>query len=225
MVDHLLQFPREVYRRLALRWALTQLRRLGPEEHPRRQVLSALRCGWGNLDYAAGLAYLDAIARHVAESRGPILECGSGASTLLLGLLASRRNLHVWTLEHHPRWHAFVAERLRAHAIPGVTLCQVSLRSYGDFSWYDPPLDQMPTAFSLVICDGPPNKTPGGRYGLIPVMRDRLAPEWRILLDDANSAKRTGTLDRWAAEPGVTITRHDMADGAFLLVTRRAPGH
>ncbi|MDO9580730.1 MAG: hypothetical protein Q7J06_09235 [Bacteroidales bacterium] len=39
--------------------------------------------------------------------------------------------------------------------------------------------------FCLVICDGPPGGTKGGRSGLIPVMRSKLERSALILLDDA----------------------------------------
>ncbi len=48
-------------------------------------------------------------------------------------------------------------------------------RDYVDFTSYShtvaPHLQASP--FELVICDGPPGSTRGGRYGLVPVMRWR----------------------------------------------------
>jgi hypothetical protein len=36
------------------------------------------------------------------------------------------------------------------------------------------------------VCDGPKGTTRGGRYGLAPVMKDRLAPGCIVLLDDTS---------------------------------------
>jgi hypothetical protein len=74
------------------------------------------------------------------------------------------------------------------------------LIEYGEFVWYDPPLAQMPEAFSLVICDGPPGTTKGGRYGLLPVLGKRLPPGATILLDDAGRPAETELIRRWEGE-------------------------
>ena len=60
-----------------------------------------------------------------------------------------------------------------------------------------------------------------GRYGLMPVMRDRLQKDWNILLDDAKAAGKTGTLSRLADEPGINIATQTHSDGAFVWITRR----
>jgi len=58
----------------------------------------------------------------------------------------------------------------------------------------------MPEAFSLVICDGPPGTTKGGRYGLLPVLDKRLPPGATILLDDAGRPAETELIRRWENE-------------------------
>ena len=74
------------------------------------------------------------------------------------------------------------------------------LVGYGEFVWYDPPLAQMPDEFSLVICDGPPGTTKGGRYGLLPVLGDRLRAGATILLDDAGRPAEAELIRRWENE-------------------------
>ena len=51
---------------------------------------------------------------------------------------------------------------LRGPGIDSVVLCAKPLRDYGECVWYDPPLDSMPAAFPVVICDGPPGTVKGG---------------------------------------------------------------
>jgi hypothetical protein len=74
------------------------------------------------------------------------------------------------------------------------------LKSYAGYSWYDPPLSRWSRNFSLVVCDGPPADTPGGRYGLAPIMREHLAPGCVILLDDAEREPEREIAQRWSAE-------------------------
>jgi len=81
-----------------------------------------------------------------------------------------------------------------------VILCTTPLKDYGDFCWYDAPLASMPASFSLVVCDGPPGATKGGRYGLVPVLGKRLSYGCVIMLDDAAREQELAIARRWEAE-------------------------
>ena len=129
---------------------------------------------------------------------GPVLECGSGLTTLLLGWCAGQRGLPVWTLEHDAKWYKHTATALQKYRVPNVGLCLAPLRDYGEFCWYAPPLERLPKAFSLIVCDGPPKRTtPGDRYGLLPVMREYLRSGTIILLDDVRTAAQDEVLAAW----------------------------
>ena len=173
---------------------------------PTVAVLAELRLTWDNDGYSGKVAYLVEIARRAVLTRGPILECGSGLSTILLGLLAARRGIDVWSLEHIPEWHARVRSVLESLGIPTVHLHLTPLRNYGDFDWYSLPLASMPHTFQLVVCDGPPGTNRGGRYGLLPVMRTRLLEGFLVLLDDAARPEEQNMIQRWAAEGGWSAT-------------------
>src|SRR5262249_48331314 len=80
-----------------------------------------------------------------------------------------------------------------------------SLRDYGEFSWYDPSFENMPDRFSLVICDGPPGTTKGGRYGLGAVMKHTFSPGCVILLDDTGRQQEFETARRWEVELNAPI--------------------
>jgi len=174
----------------------------GGADLQRREVRRELVRSWGNDLWVAQDEFLEAVVQWAMRSEGPILECGSGLSTLVLGLLAQPRGLEVWTLEHDPDWAQKVSRILASHGVTSVRLLRVDLKHFGDYSWYDVPLAEMPGGFSLVVCDGPPGSTPGGRYGLLPVMRSRLAGGCRILLDDAGRIDERDILRRWATEAG-----------------------
>jgi len=172
---------------------------------PSLDDLAELRFGWGNAGWSADLVYIQQMARRAATVEGPILECGSGLTTLVLGLVAGRRGVPVWSMEHHAEWHARMASVL-ARLRLSTDLRLVPMNDYGEYTWYAPPREEMPTDFALVICDGPPGDTPGGRYGLLPVMREHLAPGAVVLLDDASRPEEVAVLRRWGEEAGA---RHD----------------
>jgi hypothetical protein len=60
-------------------------------------------------------------------------------------------------------------------------------------------------SFALVVCDGPPGSTKGGRFGLVPIMRERLEPGCVILLDDASREQELAIARRWEAEIGASF--------------------
>jgi hypothetical protein len=200
--------------------AVRRIADLAPGSMPTRDMLERLQAAWTNRGFAAKGDYLEEVARRVVETEGPILECGSGLTTILVGLLAGRRGVAAWSLEHMPVWHARVTERVKRYKIRGVHVCLSPLREYDGFTWYDPPHGMLPDEFKLVICDGPPGTTPGGRYGLLPILGDRLQSGALILLDDANRPSETEAIRRWGAEADISVEMREHPTGTFALVKR-----
>ena len=161
-------------------------------------ILSELVQGWGN-KWSAQHEYLAACLEHARDADGPILECGSGLSTLLLGSIAQDSGNTVWSLEHEPKYALKVQYYLDKYHLTSVKLFVTPLSTYDDFDWYTPPrFDSIPDKFSLVVCDGPPGTTRGGRYGLVPVMLEKLRGDCTILLDDGAREGEHETAERWA---------------------------
>jgi hypothetical protein len=188
-------------RRYAFEYAFHRIAAVAPNKIPSRELLEQLRTGWGNQGYTGRVAYLEEVIKWAAITPGPVLECGSGLTTILLGLYAARRGVPVWTLEHSFDWRMRVSNVLCRRHIPGIEVTLAPLWDYENFSWYLPPLMRMPPYFNLVVCDGPPERTTRGkRYGLLPVMGKRLGSGCVILLDDLN----TNVVDHWTTERPVT---------------------
>lgn len=175
--------------------------------------------GWGNEGWSADEDYLARLLREAESTKGCIVECGSGLSTLLLATVAARTGVEVHSLEHNEEWRQRVLGALAAHGLTGATVHSAPLKNYGDFDWYTLP-PQLPDNVSLVVCDGPPSATLGGRYGMLPVLRSHFASECTILLDDAVRAPEIAILDRWEAEARATSERHATHKG-FARVTVR----
>jgi Methyltransferase domain len=154
--------------------------------------------GWDDKRWSVGVEYLDAIGTAATEEQGPILECGSGLTTLVLAAVAQHTRSPVWTLEHDVGCFRRVESRLGRLRL-GANVRHTPLRDYGDFDWYDVEPSALPT-FALVVCDGPPKRTRGGRFGLMPVLGDRLAGGCVILLDDAVRLEEREVLARWASD-------------------------
>lgn len=158
-----------------------------------------LLLAWGNIGYSASARYLQQVERIFRESNGPILECGSGATTLLIALLAEKYGREAWTFEHHGHWSRHVSEVLQTLELKQVKICHAPLKSYGEYEWYEVPAE-LPNDFGMVICDGPPGTIKGGRYGLFPIMGKYLDPDCRVLLDDTHRKNEQSLIERWKQE-------------------------
>lgn len=175
---------------------------------------SSLVQAWGNTIYSATVDYLLAVAAYARVAPGPAVECGSGLTTLVLGLYASHGT---WTLEHNPLWRWELESHVRRYDLD-VEVLKAPLRSYSDFDWYDLPRG-LPSNVGLIVCDGPPGSTRGGRYGALPVLWDRLQSGTTLLLDDAGRKGEQQALYRWSREWGARVEEHQFSDRSLAIVT------
>lgn len=182
--------------------------------------LAEIREAWGNLAYSADVSFLtEALGRVRCGGAGAVLECGSGISTILMGLSMPRRpGCEIWSLENDTRWLKRTASVVSRYYLGNVQLVHAPLRFYDDYMWYAAPFQRMPQ-FDLVICDGPTEATPGGRYGLLPVMAPHLADDAVVMVDDADTAVARGVLARWTDEGLARVELRDGVDGVFAIAT------
>jgi hypothetical protein len=184
---------------------------------PDLDVLTKLAQAWGDDGFRAVGGYLEEVAQWAAKAEGPVLEIGSGLTTLILGAVVGRRGLPVWTLEHHPEFFRNTESRLKRYGLTNVHLTLAPLRDYGDFAWYDPPLNELPRDFRLIIADGPPGDVKGGRFGLLPVLGSYFASDAVVLLDDAERPKEKEVLRKWASEYSLSHQSHARDGKAWAI--------
>ena len=181
-------------------WLAKVCRRLcdyPPDRPLSRLDIAHLALAWGNIGFAAGLSYLRHVGQRTRMTEGRILECGSGATTLLIAALTARRGNPFVVFEHNREWYRYMRELLGRLGFNHVELVHAPLVDYGRYSWYSVPAGLQADSFSLVICDGPPGNNPGGRYGLLPTMQQRLAEDCVILLDDSHRPAERRIIDIW----------------------------
>lgn len=191
---------------------------------PDRGLLEQFRRAWGNESFSADVTYVSEVVSHVSRCSAPVLECGSGLTTLVAGLAGERRDVTVLSLEQDREWADFVTQRLRMNGIHNVELRYAPLRDYGGFVWYDVESVTLPEYFELVLCDGPAVFEEWGaahaqwRYGVLPVLASRGVKVERILLDDATEPRAAGLLRRWRQEFGMGHTLIPASDGDCVVV-------
>jgi hypothetical protein len=193
---------------------------------PDRDFIEQFRRAWGNETFSADVTYVSEVISRVGQCSAPILECGSGLTTLVAALIGEVRNLTVWSLEQDREWVDFVNHRLRQNSIGNVELRYTPLRDYGGFVWYDVEKIDLPDYFELVLCDGPAVFEEWGdahaqwRYGVLPVLAGKGIRVGEILLDDATEPRAANLLLRWRQQFGVGHRLIQNTDGDCAIVSR-----
>ena len=174
--------------------------------------------GWGNEGWSADEDYLRRLMSEATVAKGAVVECGSGLSTLLIAGIARQTGVAFHSLEHNPVWRKRVTDALAAHGLTTYsTVHYAPLQSYGQFDWYSIP-DSLPANISLIICDGPPSDTLGGRHGVVPALRSRMAPVCTILMDDAKRSAEVEIMEHWERDFSTICERFETEKG-FARVT------
>ena len=178
---------------------------------------AAFRKAWGN-GFSAYRSFL--IELIALLSRGPVLECGCGGTTLIEGIVGARRGFEVYCLEQDRQY-----SEAEQWDLPAVSVVHAPLCSYGSYHWYE--LRQsLPDYYPLIVCDGPYIDPTLGepsysawRYGLMAWMHENHKTFDVILLDDVNDPRGPALLERWQKEFGVKVERKKSADGELALIT------
>lgn len=193
------------FHRMMQRWLLAALERtVRSGRTPDARFLTRLVRSWGNEAWSADAPLLLALLEWLPRSQGAVLECGSGLSSLVLAtaIVPSRRLI---SIEHDPAWASLVRAAMSRKLLARAELVIAPLRNYGYFEWYAIDSLELPGHIGFVMCDGPPGSTYGGRYGLGPLLRDRLSPGCIVLLDDTQRPEERAIMNRWCEELPATI--------------------
>ena len=138
------------------------------------------------------LAVVTAIARKCA---GPIIETGSGLSSVLMGLVADQV---VYSLEHSQRYGLQTLEWCEEAGVVNVGVCSAPLKDF----WYDIEAFDLPEKFAFGFCDGPPRMF-GTRMKFFEVIAPRCT---LVLVDDFKSDNNFARqVNEWAEANGRTV--------------------
>lgn len=180
--------------------ALMQLYR---EMSPRR-MLPRTR-GW-----AASPDFLLALYRTIRERRPElVVEVGSGVSTLVSAYaLQQNGSGRLVSLDHDPTFADRTRYTLSLHGVSGgVEVRDAPLEptriGAGEWHWHPPETFHDLKAIELLVVDGPPGRAGKlARFPAVPLLRSRLAPGARILLDDGARQEERQAARRWKEEWG-----------------------
>jgi hypothetical protein len=209
-------YLRDLYRDADVRVALQPLKESGRMSAVQ---VAAFATAWGNFGFSADKHYMAQLLKVIGD--GPVLECGSGATTLL----CASAGAPTYSLEQEAGWSKSMRRTLKRTRCSSVTVIDAPLKNYGGWQWYD--IDaELPSHFSLVVCDGPyidkeleeePSFS-AWRYGVLPWLKATQRTFDVLLLDDLNDTRGPALLDRWRKDFGVSVERIASSDGECAII-------
>jgi hypothetical protein len=147
-------------------------------------ILQRLVYLWGNEGWSGLSSYLLACLHHTDKTNGNVLECGSGLSTILMGIIAKSKEVKIVSLENSKKWRNRTNWYLKHFNLSNVSILYTPIVDRGKYEWYKIEKYSLPERISLVILDGPPGDIKGGRTGFFHECRDSLNKDSVILVDD-----------------------------------------
>lgn len=182
-----------------LPWLVQQIRR-GADLNTFAEAFRAQKNRW-----AASSDVLSLASDLARAAELPILEIGSGLSTIVMAASSSQQ---IWSVEHDARYAQDLEEMAKRAGVKNVMLVTTGIRD----GWYDLDSDMgsLPERFGLAFVDGPPREF-DSRMAFFPVFGSRCKV---ILCDDANDPAYAAELRAWADANG----RKYRSDGRAAVI-------
>lgn len=146
-------------------------------------------------NYAADAGVLALVAGIARKCRGPIIETGSGLSSILMGAVSEGP---VYSFEHIDHYAAQTLAWCEEAGVSNVGLCHAPLKD----GWYDLDKFDLPNKFAFGFCDGPPRL-----YGTRMRFFDEIAPRCTVIaVDDIKTDNNFARqVSEWAKANGYQV--------------------
>lgn len=147
--------------------------------------------------WAADVGTLAALSRIARNCRGPIIETGSGLSSIVMAAVSDQQ---VYALEHLEHYAATTHYWAVNGGIRNLSIGCAPLKD----DWYDIGAFELPKKFALGFCDGPPRG-----YGTRTRFLDVLAPRCSVVVVDdfSSDARWQRIVHEYAQQRGLQITK------------------
>lgn len=169
----------------------------------RRHNWKIVRALWFNPS-SVDVSFLRRLEVEFFKDASPVLELGSGPTSVVLAQLKTEKNREILCLEESEIWSTRTRRRIQFMGLNSHVF-HSPLEDKGGFDWYSWIPDEK--AFGLVVCDGPASSSSrGGRYGLLPSLGESLNGV-TILLDDCDRSSEIEVIKKWETEAIVSVEK------------------
>ena len=165
---------------------------------------------YGGNNYAADPGVLALVTGIARKCRGPIIETGSGLSSVFMGAAAADQR--VYSLEHIDHYAAQTVAWCEEAGVGNVGVCCAPLKDW----WYDLDKFALPNKFAFGFCDGPPRL-----YGTRRKFFEVIAPRCSVILID--DVKQDASYLRDTSEWAQAHRRPFQLLGRAALITQQEP--
>ncbi|NEM98896.1 class I SAM-dependent methyltransferase [Pontibacter burrus] len=196
LVNYILAILREQTRNKEI-LALEAIRNLSPKN------IYAPTTTWSMTAGAINLLLNDV----VINNRKMVVEFGPGISTFYIAKLIKKNNLETKyiSVESNYEWYRLMLRQLELEEISNyvsleyVPLLESPFQFKEHNTWYNTEIlhKLILSEIDLVIVDAPPGINKYSRFGAIPFIKDMLADDYTILLDDTNRIEEMEIVLEW----------------------------
>ena len=183
---------------MTLPWMVDRIERSTEELEDYQEVFDYVNNPW-----AANNEMLLVAVSAARKAKGPIIELGSGLTTILMA--ATNADRMVYCIEHNSHFANLTRIMAQGCGLTNIAIVHAGIKD----RWYDIDANDMailPGRFGLGLNDGPPRHL-GDRALFLDVFGDRCD---MIVCDDAEDPDYAGTLTVWAGSRARTIAFPEM---------------
>ncbi|MDH3640633.1 MAG: hypothetical protein OES38_00945 [Gammaproteobacteria bacterium] len=177
---------------------------------------------WGDDVSPSRVPYIRTSIVEAARASGPILQCGSGLSSLLIGILchqAEAPGKNLWILEHDPHWGSVIRSWLAQYEITKAHVISAPAEQFDGFVSYVMDTSRMPGNFSLALCEAS-SALPSSARGIVERMGEHFDHRCVILARNAKRPRDLKYLADWAKSRRAPFLIQDAAEPYAKIALR-----
>lgn len=171
---------------------------------PDDDLISKLFAAFGDPLSHGQRAYVQRCLAEATRATGPILQCGGGLLSVLIGMLCQQSEhpgKRLWVFEHDPHWGSLVRSWLHAREIKHAHIISAPAEQFDGYVWYVLDPARLPDNFALVLSEAS-SALPGSTRGVVTRMARHLGDRCVILGHNARRPRDLKFLADWAKSQG-----------------------
>lgn len=191
-------------------------------EAPSDELIGKLFAAWGDRLKDERRHYIQRCLAEATRATGPILQCGSGLLSVLIGMVCQQSDdpaKRLWVLEHDPHWGNLARSWLEARDIKHAHIIYAPAEQFDGYLSYVLDPSRLPSNFALVLSEASA-ALPGSTRGVVTRMADHLGNRCVILGRNARRPKDLKFLADWAKSQGAPVVLQE-GEHPYLKIALR----